>query len=41
MKQVRASEEEIVAAIKSLSEGTEIWEDVAKRLPEFTEQQVD
>ncbi|KAI9862984.1 MAG: Glycine--tRNA ligase 1, mitochondrial [Trichoglossum hirsutum] len=41
MKQVRASEEEIIAAIKSLSEGTEIWEDVAKRLPEFLEQQVD
>ncbi|KAH0544440.1 Glycine--tRNA ligase 1, mitochondrial [Glutinoglossum americanum] len=41
MKQVRASEEEIIAAIKSLSEGTETWEDVAKRLPEFLEQQVD
>ncbi|KAI9779155.1 MAG: Glycine--tRNA ligase 1, mitochondrial [Geoglossum umbratile] len=41
MKQVRASEEDIVAAIKSLSEGSEAWEDVAKRLPEFLEQQVD
>jgi glycyl-tRNA synthetase len=41
MKQVRASEEDIIAAIKSISEGNEKWSDVAKRLPEFLEQQVD
>ncbi|KAI9807374.1 MAG: Glycine--tRNA ligase 1, mitochondrial [Piccolia ochrophora] len=40
-KQVRASEDEIAAAIKALTEGTETWDDVLKRLPEFTEQNVD
>ncbi|KAI9762647.1 MAG: Glycine--tRNA ligase 1, mitochondrial [Chaenotheca gracillima] len=39
MMQVRASEEEIMAAIKSLLEGTELWQDVTKRLP-FAEAQV-
>ncbi|KAL4890428.1 hypothetical protein BDV59DRAFT_204386 [Aspergillus ambiguus] len=40
-KQVRASEEEIVQALKSLVEGEETWEDIRKRLPEFTGQEVD
>ncbi|KAF1982446.1 glycyl-tRNA synthetase [Aulographum hederae CBS 113979] len=34
-KQVRASEDEVVEAVKSLVEGAETWEDVTKRLPEF------
>ncbi|KAJ5693380.1 hypothetical protein N7462_002803 [Penicillium macrosclerotiorum] len=38
-KQVRASEDEILQALKSLAEGDETWEDVAKRLPEFTGQE--
>ncbi|PGH23184.1 glycine-tRNA ligase [Polytolypa hystricis UAMH7299] len=41
MKQVRASEDEIVAAIKSLAEGEETWNDVFKRLPEFLGQDVE
>ncbi|EFW22960.1 Glycine--tRNA ligase 1, mitochondrial [Coccidioides posadasii str. Silveira] len=41
MKQVRASEEEICKAVKSLVEGEETWEDVRKRLPEFLGQEVD
>ncbi|PYH94943.1 glycyl-tRNA synthetase [Aspergillus ellipticus CBS 707.79] len=40
-KQVRASEEEIAQAIKALVEGEETWEDVRKRLPEFTGQEVE
>ncbi|KAI9805162.1 MAG: Glycine--tRNA ligase 1, mitochondrial [Sarcosagium campestre] len=40
-KQVRASEEEIALAIKALVDGNETWADVMKRLPEFTEQNVD
>ncbi|GES66956.1 glycyl-tRNA synthetase [Aspergillus terreus] len=40
-KQVRASEDEIVQALKSLVEGEKTWEDVRKRLPEFTGQEVD
>ncbi|RDW61897.1 glycine--tRNA ligase [Aspergillus mulundensis] len=40
-KQVRASQEEILQALKSLVEGEETWEDVRKRLPEFTGQEVD
>lgn len=40
-KQVRASEEEILQAIKSLVDGEETWEDVRKRLPEFTGQELD
>ena len=39
-KQVRASDTEITAAIKSLVEAGETWEDVFKRLPEFTGQTV-
>ncbi|OJJ48802.1 hypothetical protein ASPZODRAFT_60297 [Penicilliopsis zonata CBS 506.65] len=34
-KQVRASEDEILQALKSLVEGDETWEDVRKRLPEL------
>lgn len=40
-KQVRASEDEIITAIRALVEATETWGDVLKRLPEFTEQNVD
>jgi glycyl-tRNA synthetase len=40
-KQVRASEDEILKAIKLLVDGEETWEDVRKRLPEFTGQEVD
>ncbi|KKK13368.1 hypothetical protein AOCH_001814 [Aspergillus ochraceoroseus] len=38
-KQVRASEAEILQALKSLVEGEETWEDIRKRLPEFTGQE--
>jgi glycyl-tRNA synthetase len=34
-KQVRASEDDIIGAVKSLVDGEETWEDVAKRLPAF------
>lgn len=37
-RQVRASEDDILAAVKSLVDGFETWEDVFKRLPEFTGQ---
>ena len=40
-KQVRASEDEILQAIKSLVDGVETWEDIRKRLPEFTGQEVE
>ncbi|KAF2488588.1 glycyl-tRNA synthetase-like protein [Lophium mytilinum] len=40
-KQVRAGEDAILEAIVSLTEGTESWEDVAKRLPAFEGQEVD
>ncbi|KAJ5126278.1 hypothetical protein N7526_008455 [Penicillium atrosanguineum] len=40
-KQVRASEDEIMAALKSLTDGEETWADIIKRLPEFTGQEVD
>ena len=39
--QVRASEDEICAAVKSIVDGEETWEDVAKRLPRFEGQEVD
>lgn len=39
--QVRASEDEICAAVKSIVDGAETWEDVAKRLPKFEGQEVD
>jgi len=40
-KQVRAKEDEICDAIKSLVDGKEIWDDVFRRLPEFTGQSED
>ncbi|KAJ5081362.1 glycine--tRNA ligase [Penicillium alfredii] len=40
-KQVRAGEEDILNALKSLVEGDETWEDVRQRLPEFTGQDVE
>lgn len=40
-KQVRATEDEICAAIKSLVDGDETWADVQKRLPAFEGQEVD
>ncbi|BCR85001.1 glycine--tRNA ligase [Aspergillus chevalieri] len=40
-KQVRASEDEIVHALKSLVDGDETWEDIRQRLPEFTGQDVE
>ena len=41
MTQVRASEDEICAAVKSIVDGEETWEDVARRLPKFEGQEVD
>jgi len=40
-KQVRASEDEIIQALKALVDGVETWDNVQKRLPEFTGQEVD
>jgi glycyl-tRNA synthetase len=40
-KQVRAIEEEIVAAVKALVDGEETWAGVRKRPPEFLGQEVD
>jgi glycyl-tRNA synthetase len=40
-KQVRASEDEIIAAIKSLIDGKENWEQVAGRLPAFEGQDLE
>ncbi|KAI1617618.1 glycyl-tRNA synthetase [Exophiala viscosa] len=40
-KQVRASEDDIIAALKSLVDGEETWEQVSKRLPAFEGQEVD
>jgi glycyl-tRNA synthetase len=40
-KQVRASEEQIIGAVKSLVDGEETWDDVRKRLPEFVGQEID
>jgi glycyl-tRNA synthetase len=34
-KQVRASQDEIVAAVKSLCDGEKTWDDIAKELPAF------
>jgi glycyl-tRNA synthetase len=41
MKQVRADEDKICDAIKSLVDGTKEWSDILKELPEFTKQEVD
>jgi glycyl-tRNA synthetase len=40
-KQVRASEDEIIAVVKSLVDGADTWEQVAKRLPAFEGQEAD
>jgi len=40
-KQVRASEDEIIQAVKALVDGEETWEDVRKRLPEFQGQDLE
>ena len=40
-KQVRSDEDTICDAIKSLVEGTCVWADVQKKLPEFTKQETD
>lgn len=40
-KQVRADEETICAAIKSIVDGQKRWTDVQKELPEFTQQEAD
>lgn len=39
--QVRASEDDICAAVKALVDGEEGWEEVQKRLPTFSSQEVD
>lgn len=38
-KQVRASEEDILEAVRKLVDGSEKWGDVAKRLPAFEGQE--
>lgn len=40
-KQVRADEDKICAAIKSLVEGHKTWQEVYDELPPFTSQEVD
>jgi glycyl-tRNA synthetase len=40
-KQVRAGEDEICKAIKSLCDGEEVWGDVVGRLPAFEGQELD
>ncbi|MBE7180445.1 MAG: hypothetical protein INR71_04395 [Terriglobus roseus] len=40
-KQVRAGEADIVAAVKSIVDGAETWEQVRQRLPAFEGQDVD
>lgn len=40
-KQVRATEDEIYAAISSMVSGLKTWADIAKELPEFTGQDID
>ncbi|KAI5293517.1 Glycine--tRNA ligase 1, mitochondrial, partial [Ascosphaera acerosa] len=40
-KQVRASEVDILLAVKALVAGEETWEEVSERLPEFTSQDVE
>ncbi|TWU78655.1 hypothetical protein ED733_005559 [Metarhizium rileyi] len=36
--QVRASQDEVIEAIRSLTTGVEIWDEISKRLPQFTGQ---
>lgn len=40
-KQVRADEEKILEAIKSLVEGTKVWADIEKELPAFEGQETE
>lgn len=40
-KQVRASEDDIIAAVKALVDGEESWEEVSKRLPLFEGQDLE
>jgi glycyl-tRNA synthetase len=40
-KQVRASVDDVLGAVVNLVNGTEIWADVVKRLPEFVGQSED
>lgn len=40
-KQVRASIDEVVEAVRSVVEGRETWQDVQKKLPVFEGQEVD
>jgi glycyl-tRNA synthetase len=40
-KQVRADEETILAAIKSLVDGVKVWADIEKELPAFEGQEAD
>ncbi|KAH6684345.1 hypothetical protein B0J14DRAFT_555321 [Halenospora varia] len=40
-KQVRSDENTILAAIKSLCDGSKVWADIASELPEFTGQEVE
>jgi len=39
--QIRASEDDIVGAVKAMCEGRETWEDVYGRLPHFMGQNVE
>ncbi len=39
--QVRASEDQIVEAVKNLVSGSETWQEVSQRLPAFTSQAQD
>jgi len=40
-KQVRASEEEVLKAVKNICEGAETWDNVVKRLPAFEGQELE
>lgn len=40
-KQVRADEDKIFAAIKSLTDGTKVWADIEKELPLFEGQETE
>jgi len=40
-KQVRASEDEIVAAVQSIVDGEATWSDIVKKLPAFETQEVE
>lgn len=40
-KQVRADEDQICTAIKSLVEGHRTWDEIYKELPQFTSQEID